>query len=109
MPVKGKYDAATKKMTLTKISETDYTKYADGSNFDNKDTLGEMYDCYMYIPHYWYKGINDFKTQQKHTLLSSLMQEPEATYTKKNQPKLSEILYADNKGVQTTGMTVVIS
>lgn len=105
VPVKGKYDAATKKMTLTKISETDYTKYADGSNFDNKDTLGEMYDCFMYIPHYWYKGINDFKTQQKHTLLSSLMQEPEATYTKKNQPKLSEILYADNKGVQTTGMT----
>ncbi|MCH4241685.1 MAG: hypothetical protein LKF81_07250 [Prevotella sp.] len=105
VPVKGKYDAATKKMTLTKISETDYTKYADGSNFDNKDTLGEMYDCFMYIPHFWYKGINDFKTQQKHTLLSSLMQEPEATYTKKNQPKLSEILYADNKGVQTTGMT----
>jgi hypothetical protein len=105
VPVKGKYDAATKKMTLTKISETDYTKFADGSNFDNKDTLGEMYDCFMYIPHYWYKGINDFKTQQKHTLLSSLMQEPEATYTKKNQPKLSEILYANNKGVQTTGMT----
>jgi hypothetical protein len=105
VPVKGKYDAVTKKMTLTKISETDYTKYADGSNFDNKDTLGEMYDCFMYIPHYWYKGINDFKTQQKHTLLSSLMQEPEATYTKKNQPKLNEILYADNKGVQTTGMT----
>ena len=105
VPVKGKYDAATKKMTLTKISETDYTKYADGSNFDNKDNLGEMYDCFMYIKHYWYKGINDFKTQQKHTLLSSLMQEPEATYTKKNQPKLSEILYADNKGVQTTGMT----
>lgn len=105
VPVKGKYDAATKKMTLTKISETDYTKLADGSNFDNKDTLGEMYDCFMYIPHYWFKGINDFKKQQKHTLLSSLMQEPEATYTKKNQPKLSEILYADNKGVQTTGMT----
>ena len=105
VPVKGKYDAATKKMTLTKMSETDYTKFADGSDFDNKDILGEMYDCFMYIPHYWYKGINDFKTQQKHTLLSSLMQEPEATYTKKNQPKLSEILYADNKGVQTTGMT----
>lgn len=104
VPVKGKYDSSTKKMNLTKISEDDYTKLADGTTFDNKDTLGEMYDCFMYIPRFWYKGINDYKKQQKHTLISSLINEPEATYTKKNQPKLSEILYADNKGVQTSNM-----
>ena len=106
VPVKGQYDAKTKTMTLTKMSESDYTKYADGTKFDNTDNLGEQYDCFMYIPKYWYKGINDFKTQKKHTLLSSNITMPEATYTKKNEPKLSEILYAEAKGLQVGSLTV---
>lgn len=99
VPVKGKFNKANGKMHLTKISESDYTKYADNSTFDNKDLLGEQYDCFMFIPHFWYKGINDFKAQEKHTLLSSNREEPEATFTKKNQPLLSECLFADAKGV----------
>lgn len=99
VPVKGQLNKVNGKMHLIKLSETDYTKYADDSTFDNKDSLGEQYDCFMFIPHFWYKGINDFKTQEKHTLLSSNREEPEATYTKKNQPLLSECLFADAKGV----------
>lgn len=106
VPVKGKFNKANGKMHLTKISESDYTKFADGSAFDNKDSLGEQYDCFMFIPHFWYKGINDFKSQEKHTLLSSNREEPEATFTKKNQPLLSECLYADAKGVISTKANV---
>ncbi len=99
VPVKGQLNKGNGKMHLTKLSETDYTKFADGSAFDNKDLLGEQYDCFMFIPHFWYKGINDFKAQEKHTLLSSNREEPEATFTKKNQPLLSECLFVDAKGV----------
>lgn len=101
VPVKGQLNKGNGKMHLTKLSETDYTKFADDSTFDNKDSLGEQYDCFMFIPHFWYKGINDFKTQEKHTLLSSNREEPEATFTKKNQPLLSECLFADAKGVMS--------
>ena len=102
VPVKGAFNKETGKMTLTKISETNYAQLPDGTAFDNKDTLGEQYDCFMFIPHFWYKGINDFKNQEKHTLLSGNKEMPEATYTKKNQPKLSDSLYADAKGIPST-------
>lgn len=105
VPVKGKFDKTTGKMHLTKMSESDYTKLADGSDFDNTDAVGEGYDCFMYIPHFWYKGVNDFLNQEKHTLLAYGATEPEATWSKKNEPKLSEILYLDAKGVDMSKAT----
>lgn len=102
VPVKGKFDKSTEKMHLMKMSETNYAQLADGSDFDNKDTQGEGYDCFMYIPHFWYKGINDYKTQEKHTLLSGNRKMPEATYTRINRPKLSESLYAEGKGIPSS-------
>lgn len=101
IPVKGQFNKVNGKMHLTKISEDDYTKLADGSTFDNKALLGEQYDCFMFIPHFWYKGVNDFKNQEKHTLLSSNREEPEATYTKKIQPLLSECIVADGKAIMS--------
>jgi hypothetical protein len=105
VPVKGKFDKTTGKMHLTKMSESDYTKLADGSDFDNTDSVDEGYDCFMYIPHFWYKGVNDFLNQEKHTLLAYGATEPEATWSKKNEPKLSEILYLDAKGVDMSKAT----
>lgn len=105
VPVKGKMTSSGK-MHLEKISESNYAKYPDGSDFDNKDVLGERYDCFVYVPRFWYKGINDFKNQQKHTLLSSNINEPEATWTKKIEAKLSDILYKDIVGIPTANVTV---
>lgn len=105
VPVKGKLNDAGK-MVMTKMSETDYTKLATGEDFDNRDSLGEMYDCFMFIPHFWYKGINDFKTQEKHTLLSSNKEEPRATWKVKKEANLSDILYADIKGIVANNVTV---
>lgn len=105
VPVKGKYDPKTGAMTLTKLSEIDYHKYADGTDFDYTDKLKERYDVFMYIPHYWYKGINDFNHQQKHTLLSSNPECPSPTWTRKNEQKLSDILVAESKGVSVEGLS----
>lgn len=67
VPVKGQFDKVTKAMTLTKLSEENYKQFPDGSAFDNTDALGEGYDCFIYIPNFYYKGINDFKRQEGST------------------------------------------
>lgn len=105
-PVKGKFNSSTGKMHMTAISRTDFTKYADGTAFDNTDQLGEQYDVFMYIPHYWYKGVNDFKNQCKYTLLSSNKEEPAATWTKKNEDTLANLIYADGKGISASAVSV---
>ena len=60
----------------------------------------------MYIPHYWYKGVNDFKNQCKYTLLSSNKEEPAATWTKKNEDTLANLIYADGKGISASAVSV---
>ena len=106
VPVKGKLNKQTGKMHLTKISETNYKQLPDGSAFDNTDALGEGYDVFMYYPRFWYKGINDFIHQEKHTLLSSSYEKPEDTWTRKTGGALSTLLYADNKGLSVGKLTV---
>lgn len=106
VPVKGQLNKQTNKMRLTKISESNYKEYADGTEFDNTDALGEQFDCFMYIPHFWYKGVNDFKVHEKHTLLSSTREMPEATWSKKTGGALSSLLYADFNGLSVGSITV---
>ena len=98
-PVAGKLNTETMKMALTLLSVLNYAKDAEGNDFDVTDALGQLYDIYIYLCHYWYKGINDFKNQEKHTLLSSNKAMPAATWTRKNEAKLSDILYSDNSGL----------
>lgn len=106
VPVKGQFDKVTKAMTLTKLSEENYKQFPDGSAFDNTDALGEGYDCFIYVPNFYYKGINDFKRQEKHTLLSAFVTEPEATWTQKKEGVLSELLYADASGIPIGSINV---
>lgn len=98
--VRGTFNSETNKMKMELLSDSDYTKLADGvTNSDIKDELGSMYDFFQFIPHYWYKGVNDYKNQKKHILLSSWRTEPEATASKTIQPKLSECLWKDVNGL----------
>lgn len=99
-PVYGKLVSG--KMHMEKISKSNYAQLPDGSAFDNTDSLGEMYDCFMFIPHFWYKGINDYRKQEKHTLISSNKAMPKATYKTLRQPTLSESLYASGKAVPSS-------
>ncbi len=99
----GIYNSDTGKLkVVTRLSDDTYLEDVDGNEFDPTDALGEGYDIFMYIPHFWYKGINDFKNQEKYTLISSSEEMPEATYENINRPALSECLYADSMGVNTS-------
>ena len=98
-PVAGKRNSETGKMHLTPLSVNDFTKDANGNDFDVTDAQGQSYDIYIYYPHYWYKGVNDFKNQEKHTLLSSNKVMPKATWTVKKECNLSDIILADKSGL----------
>lgn len=105
--VRGTYNSETKKMHMDLLSDSDYTKLADGvTDSDIKDSLGKLYDFFQFIPHYWYKGVNDYKAQKKHILLSTWRKMPESTASKTKQPKLSECLYKDTYGLLDTNVSV---
>lgn len=105
VPVYGKLNSDGK-FHMEKMSETNYAQLPDGTEFDNTDSLGEMYDCFMFIPHFWYKGINDFRKQEKHTLISSNRAKPKATYKILRQPLLSECLYADQSAIPVANISI---
>lgn len=89
---KATFNARDGKMHLRKISDTDYTKLADGTDYDPADLAGEGFDIMKLIYPHWRKGVNDYKNQEKHTFISSCKEEPISTATKVNRKKLADIL-----------------
>ena len=79
-------------MECEQVSDSDYTKMADGTAFDPTDKEGVGYDVMKRLIPYWYKGVNDYKNQKKHLFASSLKSEPLSTASKRTRKKLSEIL-----------------
>ncbi len=105
IPVTGKLNTNTGKWEGVRISESDYKKLKDGSDFDYSDNLGSGNDAMMRIPHLWYKGINDFKNQKKYIAWSSLDTEPISSASKNNRKTLSDIILRSNCAVMTNNIT----
>lgn len=59
------------KMNVTKLSKNSLTETADGNTFNPTDPNGEGYDVFLYLPKYWYKGVNDYKNARKHFFVSA--------------------------------------
>lgn len=68
-PCIGEYDGGI--MTVTRLNKDDYTKTADGGNANITGTNDLNIDVYVYIPRYWYKGVNEYKTGRKHFFLTT--------------------------------------
>lgn len=101
--VRAKFNEQTGKMEVRQLSDETYLKYADGSEYDPSDPVGVGYDTMLRPGHFWYKGVNDFKNQQKYTFFSSLSETPEASgeYVRKTLSQLT--LYANTAvGTSTT-------
>ena len=79
-PVLGRKNAQTGKMILTKLSKSNYAKLADGVT-DADITSGDAGDVFVYIPRYWYKGVNEYKKARKHLFIASTEKCPEPSYT----------------------------
>lgn len=105
----GQINATTHKMHVTKLDRDDISKTADGDAFDLTDANYEMYDIFMYLPHYWYKGVNNYKNATKHFLLSANAECPRATGTPQ-WSALSSLLFAEgvsvSYSVHTVGTTI---
>ena len=64
------------------------------------------YDFFRHVPNHWYKGVNDFKNQQKYGIRSTCTDEPISTASKTNRSKLSDLLVESNAALVVTGMAV---
>lgn len=61
-------------MSIVKLSDTDFNKYADGTVADI--TTGASGDVFIYEPGYWKKGVNDKKNEKKYHLYNSNVSVP---------------------------------
>ncbi|MDD6007652.1 MAG: hypothetical protein PUC21_10170 [Bacteroidales bacterium] len=107
------YDSGIGAMRCKQLSDSNYNYYADGTEIDLNDISGEGFDIMKRLQPYWYKGVNDYKNQQKHFFVSSQEGEPISTATKVNRSKLSDILLQDFTSVflsaNSVGNDLVIS
>lgn len=83
---KGTFNESTNKMQLEQISDSDMHQLADGTDCDITDTNGSGYDIFLGLPHYWYKGINDYVHNKKYIAFSTEPTTPRSTSitTKRN-------------------------
>lgn len=100
------YDASAGAMKCRQLSDADYNYFADGTQLDLSDTSGEGFDIMKRLKPYWYKGVNDYKNQQKHFFASSQESEPMSTANKVTRKKLSEILLQELSSVFVSGNSV---
>lgn len=93
------WDTNASVMKCRQLSDDNYNFYADGTELDLSDTSGEGFDIMKRLQPYWYKGVNDYKNQQKHFFASSQDSEPISTANRIIRKKLSEILVQELSSV----------
>lgn len=93
VPVQASPNSDGTAVQMQLLLKSDNTKYADGSDYDVADTIGAGYDTFARFPHFWYKGVNDVKTQEKHILLNYGTDVPEPSWEQKKEGMLSELVY----------------
>ena len=80
-----------RRMHLTPLSKDNYTVFEDGTSAANSitDNEGIGQDAFLYVPKYFYKGVNNYRQAKKHLFLSGLTTVPAASYTKQSLVQLS--------------------
>lgn len=104
--VAGRISEVTGKMELTYLDKTDFTKTEGGESFDLTDRNIQGYDIFLLVPHYWYKGVNDYKNARKHFFLSSDLNMPTSSFENVNRSTLSITRYATGKAISNRLMAV---
>ena len=104
--VAGRRNDLNGKMTLTELSKDNFSVTTGGMSFDLTDEYVQGYDIFLKVPHYWYKGVNDYKNGRKHFFLSSLDNVPASTANVTRRYTLAETLYATGKAVSSSYMSV---
>ena len=103
---KCSFNTKKNQMEGVQVSDTDFNYLKDGSSFDVADTAGEGFDIFWHAPHFWYKGVNDYKNQVKYFIPSITEAEPISTALHSRKAMLSELLYKENTGVYAVDAVV---
>lgn len=103
-PCRGSY--VNEVMHCVKLANDDYNFLADGTSVDLTDSSGMGYDFFKTIPNHWYKGVNDYKNQEKYGFRSICKDRPIATWEKINRSKLANLLVEANAALVVTAMSV---
>lgn len=94
------------KMHVTKLSKNSLTMTANGEVFNPSDPNGEMYDVFLYLPRYFYKGVNDYKNARKYFVLSSRDEDPDTTATVTKRMPLDSLTKIEGKAIDNRLVSV---
>lgn len=102
----GLINPVSGKMRVTKLSKDSLTMTANGEVFNPTDPNGEMYDLFLYLPRYFYKGVNDYKNARKYFVLSSRNVVPDSTANVTKRFPLSSLTKIDGKAIDNRLVSV---
>ena len=91
-------------MHCVRLSNDDYNFLDDGTSVDLTDSSGMGYDFFKTIPDNWYKGVNDFKNQEKYGFRSVCRERPIATWKNIIRKKLADLPVETNAALVVTDM-----
>ena len=96
-------------MLVCQLDDEDRTKYAlDGSaanlKGDRDENLSDEGDVFMFEPHYWYKGINDYLNNKKYHAYSSLATTPQDAGASSVKVMLSALTAFSGRGLAVSSM-----
>ena len=79
-------------MHLTKLSKSNYGLFADGTSASNAitDNDGVGQDAFLYVPKYFYKGVNNYLEAKKHLFLSGMETKPTNSSTRETLVALTD-------------------
>jgi len=99
-PVFGSYNSVGNKLMVTSLSKNNFAKKEDNETDVDITDHNQDKDVFIYIPHYWYKGINDYKNNKKHFFLSANEECPRPSYKNIIKVTLGDLLNTNNYGGQ---------
>lgn len=97
-------------MLLAQLDDEDSSKYAlDGSaanlKGDRDESAADEGDVYMFEPHYWYKGINDYLNNKKYQAYSSNATTPQDAGKDSVKVLLSALTFYEGRGLAVSNMS----
>ena len=97
-------------MLLAQLDDEDSSKYAlDGSaanlKGDRDESAADEGDVYMFEPHYWYKGINDYLNNKKYQAYSSNVTTPQDAGKDSVKVLLSALTFYEGRGLAVSNMS----
>jgi len=97
-------------MLLCQLDDEDSSKYAlDGSaanlKGDRDESAADEGDVFMFEPHYWYKGINDYLNNKKYQAYSSNATTPQDAGKDSVKVPLSSLTYFEGHGLAVSNMS----